>query len=80
MYLFLDRDTWVHRLHPLVRLLGMIAVFIAAFAVEAARWQLPLLLPLLGLLWWTDAWRNVWRLRVLFVLVFVMTLAIWTVF
>jgi energy-coupling factor transport system permease protein len=80
MYLFLDRDTWVHRLHPLVRLLGMLAVFVAAFVVERPLWQLPLLLPLLGLLWWTDAWRNVWRLRVLFVLVFVMTLLIWTVF
>ncbi|MBX3028079.1 energy-coupling factor transporter transmembrane protein EcfT [bacterium] len=80
MSLFLDRDTWVHRLHPSVRLLAMITVFIAAFVVERALWQLPLLLPLLGLLWWTEAWRNVWRLRVLFVLVFVMTLAIWTVF
>src|SRR5512143_2195380 len=80
MYLFLDRDTWVHRLHPLVRLLGMIVVFVAAFVVERARWQLPLLVPLVGLLWWTEAWRNVRRLRVLFVLVFVMTLAIWTLF
>lgn len=80
MYLFLDRDTWVHRLHPLVRLLGMIAVFIAAFVVDRPLWQLPLLLPLLALLWWTEGWRNVWRLRVLFALVFVMTLLIWTVF
>jgi energy-coupling factor transport system permease protein len=80
MYLFLDRDTWVHRLHPSVRLLGMITVFVAAFVVDRVLWQLPLVLPLLWLLWWTDAWRNVWRLRVPFVLVFVMTALIWTVF
>jgi energy-coupling factor transport system permease protein len=80
MYLYLDRDTWVHRLHPLVRLLGMVAVFVAAFAVERPLWQLPLMVPLVALTWWTEAWRNVWRLRVLFVLVFMMTLAIWTVF
>jgi energy-coupling factor transport system permease protein len=80
MYLYLDRDTWVHRLHPLVRVLGMVAVFIAAFVVERPLWQLPLLVPLAWLLWWTEAWRNVWRLRVLFGLVFVMTLAIWTLF
>lgn len=80
MYLFLDRDTWVHRLHPSVRLLGMLCVFVAAFVVDRALWQLPLLLPLLWMLWWTEAWRNVWRLRVLFTLVFVMTLLIWTLF
>lgn len=80
MYLFLERDTWVHRLHPSVRLLGMFTVFIAAFVADRALWQLPLLLPLLGLLWWTDAWRNVWRLRLLFALVFVMTVVIWTLF
>ena len=78
MNLYLDRDTWVHRLHPLVRLLGMIAVFIAAFAAERPLWQLPLLVPLVLLLWWTGGWRNVWRLRLLFALVFVMTLLIWT--
>lgn len=80
MSLFLDRDTWVHRLHPMVRLLGMAAVFVAAFVVERPLWQLPLLVPLLWLSWWTEAWRNVWRLRILFALVFVMTLAIWTLF
>lgn len=80
MHLFLARDTFVHRLHPLVRLLGMLALFVAAFVVERPLWQLPLLAPLLALLWWTDAWQNVWRLRVLFALVFVMTLLVWTFF
>lgn len=80
MSLFLDGDTWVHRLHPLVRLFGMVVVFVAAFVVERPLWQGPLLLPLVVLLWWTGAWRNVWRLRMLFLLVFVMTLLIWTVF
>ena len=80
MSLFLDRDTWVHRLHPLVRLLGMLAVFVSAFVVERPLWQIPLLVPLVALLWWTEAWRNVWRLRLLFLLAFVMTVLVWTFF
>ncbi|MDX2169972.1 MAG: energy-coupling factor transporter transmembrane component T [Deltaproteobacteria bacterium] len=80
MYLYLDNDTWVHRLHPLVRLAGMIAVFIAAFAVERPLWQLPLLAGVVALLIGTGSLPNIWRLRVLFILVFVMTLLIWTVF
>lgn len=80
MYLYLDRNTWVHRLHPVVRLLGMIAVFIAAFVVERPLWQLPIIGALVALLIWTGALHNVYRLRYLFVLIFVMTTLIWTLF
>jgi len=80
MYLYLDHDTWVHRLHPLVRLAGMLAVFVAAFVVERPAWQAPLLLAVVGLLVGTRSLVNVWRLRALFALVFIMTLVIWTIF
>jgi energy-coupling factor transport system permease protein len=80
MYLYLDRDTWLHRLHPLVRLFGMIAVFIAAFSAERPLWELPILAVLGVLLVWSGGLSNVYRLRYLFVLIFVMTLSIWTVF
>jgi energy-coupling factor transport system permease protein len=80
LYLYLDRGTWVHRLHPVVRLFGMIALFIAAFVVERPLVQLPLLLLLVPLTVYTGAWRNVRRLRVLFFLIFSMTFLIWTLF
>lgn len=80
MQLYLDRDTWVHRLHPLVRLFGMLALFVSAFAVERPLWQTPLLLGVGLLLAQTGGTRNVWRLRVLFGLIFVMTVLIWTIF
>lgn len=80
MTLFLERDTWVHRLHPLVRLFGMLVLFLAAYLVERPLWQLPLLLALGALLAASGAWRNVVRLRLLFGLVFVMTLLVWTIF
>jgi energy-coupling factor transport system permease protein len=78
--LYLDRDTWVHRLHPVVRVLGMLAVFVVAFVIERPQYQL---LPagLLGAaLLHTGALANIRRLRALFVMVFVMTTLIWTVF
>jgi energy-coupling factor transport system permease protein len=80
MYLYLDNHTWVHRLHPLVRLLGMASVFAAAFVVERPAWQAPIIGALVGLLIWTGSLRNVYRLRYLFGLIFVMTLLIWTLF
>src|SRR5215470_12860784 len=78
--MYLDNDTWVHRLHPLVRLLGMMAVFVAAFVAERPLALLPILAAIVGLLAWTGSLPNVYRLRYLFALIFVMTLLIWTVF
>lgn len=80
MYLYLDHGTWVHRLHPLVRLLGMFAVFVAAFIVERPLWQAPLIAGVLVLLAWTGSLSNLRRLRALFVLIFIMTLLVWTLF
>jgi len=80
MYLYLDNDTWVHRLHPLVRLAGMVAVFLTAFSVSRPEWLLPLVLGLVALLAGTGSLVNVRRLRVLFTLVFISTLLIWTLF
>jgi energy-coupling factor transport system permease protein len=80
MYLYLDNDTWLHRLHPLVRLGGMMALFISAFVVERPAWQVPLVVGLAALLAGTGSLVNVWRLRLLFGLVFIMTLLIWTFF
>jgi energy-coupling factor transport system permease protein len=80
LYLYLDRRTWVHRLHPVVRLLGMVALFVAAFVVEHPFAQLPLLLLLVPLAAHTGALGNVYRLRLLFLLIFAMTFLIWTLF
>jgi energy-coupling factor transport system permease protein len=80
LYLYLDRGTWVHRLHPIVRLIGMIAFFIAAFVVERPIAQVPLLLLLIPLAIYTGALRNVARLRILFILIFTSTFLIWLLF
>jgi energy-coupling factor transport system permease protein len=57
-----------------------LAVFVAAFVVERPLWQLPILALLAGLLAWTGALANVYRLRYLFGLIFAMTLLLWTLF
>lgn len=80
MTLFLDRGSRLHRLHPAVRVLGMLAFFVSAFVVERPEWFLPLVALLLALVAESGASLNIRRLRVLFVMVFVMTALIWTIF
>lgn len=76
--LYLDHRTWVHRLHPVVRLVTMIAIFICAFVVERPQFLIPLALFITVLLIWTRSLRNIYRLRYLFALIFIMTFLIWT--
>ena len=77
LYLYLDNRTWVHRLHPVVRLLSMLVFFVAAFVVQRPEWLLPLVALLTVLLLGTGSVRNVHRLRYLFFLIFIMTFLIW---
>lgn len=80
LYLYLDRRTWVHRLHPCVRVLAMAVLFFSAFVVERPLAQVPLLALLIALLVGTGSMTNIYRLRYLFGLMFSMTLIIWTLF
>src|SRR5215470_5595399 len=80
IYLYLDNDTWVHRLHPMVRVIGMAVFFVVAFVVERPLGELPLVVLIAGLLLGTRSTPNVYRLRYLFILMFVMTFIIWTLF
>lgn len=80
LHLYTDRDSAIHRLHPVVRVLGMGALFVSAFVVERPAYLVPVAAVVLALLAATGALGNVRRLRVLFVMVFVMTFVIWTFF
>lgn len=80
LFLFIDRSTALHRLHPVVKVAGMLCFFVAAFVSERPAVLLPLATGVAVLILVAGALGNVYRLRVLFVLVFVMTFIIWTVF
>ena len=80
LFLYIDRSTFVHRLNPIVKVLGMLCFFVAAFISQRPVILLPLAAAVAALIAVAGALPNVRRLRVLFVLVFVMTFIIWTLF
>lgn len=80
LFLFIDRPSVLHRLHPVVKVAGMLCFFVAAFVSERPEVLLPLAAGVVLLIVVAGALPNVARLRVLFVLVFVMTFLIWTLF
>ncbi len=80
LYLYVDRDSGFHRLHPVAKLSGMLAFFVAAFVSERPALLLPLATVVALLLVRSGSLVNVRRLRVLFATVFFMTFLVWTLF
>jgi len=80
LFLYIDRATFVHRLNPIVKVLGMLCFFVAAFVSQQPAVMLPVAAGIALLIGHAGALPNVRRLRVLFVVVFIMTFVIWTLF
>lgn len=80
LFLYIEPPTRLHALHPVVKLAGMLAVFVAAFVCERPATLVPLTALAIVLIAAANGFPNVHRLRWLFGLVFVMTFVIWTLF
>jgi len=78
--LYVERRSWLHRLHPAVRLLGALVLFTAAFWADHPRWQIWVAALVAALAWSAGALSSFFKLRHLFAIVFVVTLAVWAVF
>jgi energy-coupling factor transport system permease protein len=80
LYLYLDRATVLHDLNPMVKFVAMLCLFLAAFVTERPVVLLPLGCAVVGLIAWAGAIVNLHRLRVLFIMIFLMTFVIWSIF
>jgi energy-coupling factor transport system permease protein len=78
--LYVAAETAIHRLHPVTKLLGLAGLVAAAFVVDAPGYLLPILAVVLGLLAAAGALSLVARFRMLFAIVFVFTVVVWTLF
>ncbi|HLK11770.1 MAG TPA: energy-coupling factor transporter transmembrane component T [Candidatus Binatia bacterium] len=78
--LYVPAPSVLHRLHPVTKLVGLLAFVVAAFVVDDPRFELPLAAAVAALLWAGGGLANARRFRVMFVIVFVFTLVIWTFF
>lgn len=79
-FLYLDRDTWVHRLDPRAKVLSLVAIFAIALVFSDPRYlSLPLGLVLLVTAW-AQAWVNLKRMGLLLALLFLYCLLLWPLF
>ncbi|MFN8542591.1 MAG: energy-coupling factor transporter transmembrane component T [Candidatus Binatia bacterium] len=78
--LYVPAPTVLHRLHPVTKLFVFVAFVVAAFVVDHPLGQLPLAALVLALVVAGQGVANLRRFRVMFVIVFVFTVVIWTFF
>lgn len=80
LFLYLDRQSFVHRRHPLVKVLALFLFFVAAFVVDHPLFILPIGVGICTLILLSGSTPNLSRLRRLFFFIFVFTLLIWSAF
>jgi len=80
IFLYIARDTFIHRLHPTVKVLALFVMFWSVYWVDHPLALLPLALLMFVLAELTGAWPNFYRLRWLFILVILTTTLAWMVF
>ncbi len=78
--LYLDRRTFLHRLHPLVKLGILAATFASVYGIDRPLAVAPVAVALGALLVCADATINVRRFCVMFVAVPVASFILWTFF
>jgi energy-coupling factor transport system permease protein len=81
IYLYIDRGTFVHRLHPTVKVFSLFVMFWSVYWVDN---PIALLVPIGVIMLWiaqlTDSWPNFYRLRYLFVILIFTTTIMWMIF
>jgi energy-coupling factor transport system permease protein len=77
LFLYLDRDTWLHRLDARTKLLGILALFVIGLLFSDPRYLIAPSILVIMLAWATRCAANLWRFRVLLSLLFLYSLLLW---
>src|SRR6266851_3729146 len=80
IYLYIDRGTFVHRLHPTVKVFALFVMFWSVYWVDNPLALLPIGLLMLWIAQLTGSWPNFYRLRWLFAILIFTTTTMWMVF
>jgi energy-coupling factor transport system permease protein len=79
-FLYLDRDTWVHRLDPRTKMILLIGVFVLAFLFVNPLYGLVVLAIVLAFGYAAKSLINLRRIRFILFMIGLMTIILWSIF
>jgi energy-coupling factor transport system permease protein len=79
-FLYLDRDTWVHRLDPRTKMVLLIGAFVLAFLFVNPLYGLVVLAIVLAFGYAAKSLINLRRIRFILFMIAVMTIILWSIF
>lgn len=80
IFLYLDRETWVHRLDPRTKMIGAVIVFTICFCFNDPFYVLGISLGILVIAVSAKALLNFWRLRFILILLVLFSTMMWPFF
>ncbi|MGO9450999.1 MAG: energy-coupling factor transporter transmembrane component T family protein [Candidatus Binataceae bacterium] len=80
IYLYLERDSFVHRLHPTVKVIALFVMFWSVYWVDNPLALLPIGLFMVWVAEATGSWRNFYRYRWYFLILIFTTTIVWMFF
>jgi energy-coupling factor transport system permease protein len=78
--LYLDYDTVIHRLDARTKILIFVFSFICLVLFENPVWMIPIAILILAQTTLARAWKNIWRIRFLLLVLFISGLLMWNFF
>lgn len=80
LFLYLDKDTWLHRLDPRTKIIGALLFFIYCLCFNHPLYMGGISLIVVGLAISAKILLNFWRLRFLLALLFIFSAGLWPFF
>src|SRR4030042_1452618 len=80
IFLYLDKDTWIHRLDPRTKMIGVLILFIICLCFNHPLYMVAISLGVMLIAISAKALPNFWRLRIILTLLFVFSTVIWPFF
>jgi energy-coupling factor transport system permease protein len=80
IFLYLDKNTWIHRLDPRTKIIGMVILFSFCLCFNHPLYMFTISLGVMGIAVSAKALLNFWRLRFLLLLLLIFSAVMWAFF
>jgi energy-coupling factor transport system permease protein len=80
IYLYLDKKTFIHRMHPITKMFGLLLLFVAAMTFNHPIYVFSIFIIVLIIVGLSKSFHNLGRIKTILILLVVFCTILWTFF